>query len=82
MKAYFSGEEKPRLKTRLRFYQIHRSWKIKISQLHENWSTRKYQGEEIIVSQFFRDSISLNSVKDPIFHDFIALMGEIHLVAR
>ena len=33
------------------------------------------------MSRFFRDSISLNSVKDPIFHDFIALMDEIHLVA-
>ena len=51
-------------------------------EIHENWSTRKYQREEIIVSQFFRDSIWLHSVKGPIFHDFMALMGEIHLVAR
>ena len=36
----------------------------------------------MIVSQFLRDSISLYSVKDSIFHDFMALMGEIHLVAR
>ena len=36
----------------------------------------------MIVSQFLRDSISFYLVKDSIFHDFIALMGEIHLVTR